>query len=333
MTYSDNSLGKSQNKLPYSLFVIPRIDSLIQRYFLIIGNIGRISKKSTNVIAVGAFLETYIASLIFRFKYVAKVPGDIVWERARNNGLTDLTIEEFQKARLSLRYRFFRWIFTRSLLRATHVIVPSSGLYSLCLAWGIPDYKLRLIRNSVEIEKYLGTQRVEQLFDVVTVCRLVQWKGVDELIQFCSSRGLTVAVIGDGPERKKLESLSKSLDAKVKFFGDIQEREVIKLLGESGIFVLNSTYEGLPHALVEARATGLVSVARDGTGSSEVINDGIDGFLVRKDRNFSETMDLALAESKQANGMGQKASHDSQMRFNREINYKAILNLLIETQS
>jgi glycosyltransferase involved in cell wall biosynthesis len=332
VTYSDKSGGKTQSNAPFSLFQTPRIDSLIQRYCMMIGKIGRKSRKSTSIIAVGAFLETYIASLIFGFKYVAKVPGDIVWERARNNEVSDLTIEEFQKIALPLKYKIFRWFFTHSLLRATVVVVPSNGLYSLCRSWGVPEYKLRLIRNSIDIEKYGTYHQVQQIFDVITVCRLVPWKGVDELIQYCSNQRLALAVIGDGPEREKLEILSNSLGANVKFFGDIQTNEVIKLLEKSRVFVLNSSYEGLPHALVEARATGLVTVARDETGSSEVINDGIDGFLVRKDRNFSETMGLALAVSAQSNDMGQKARHDSQLRFNRKVNFQNILNLLIEAK-
>ena len=333
VTYSDKSLEMFEHDSTYSLFTTSRTKSLFHRYILIVEKIGKLSRTSTDIIAVGAFLETYFASLIFRFKYVAKVPGDIVWERARNNKVSDLTIEEFQKAKLPLRYLLFRRIFTRSLLKASLVIVPSSGLYNLCLSWGIPDYKLRLIRNSVAMEKYSARGQVAQIFDIVTVCRLVPWKGVDELIKYCSSRKLALAVVGDGPERNNLEFLSKSLGANVSFFGEIQEREVIKLLAESRIFVLNSSYEGLPHALVEARASGLVTVARDGTGSSEVINDGIDGYLVRKDRSFSETMNLALAASKHTNDIGEKASRDSQLRFNREINFQAILDVMAEIHS
>ena len=139
-----------------------------------------------------------------------------------------------------------------------------------------------------------------------------------------------MAVIGDGPEREALNALSQSLAADVKFFGVVPEREVVKILEKSQIFALNSTYEGLPHALVEARAAGLVSVARAGTGSAEVINDGIDGFLVRDDRNLEQTMDLALSTSKQSGHMGEKAAQDSQLRFSRENNFKAILDVLSE---
>ena len=44
----------------------------------------------------GLFLETLLAKVISRARLVAKVPGDIVWERARNQGLTSLTIDQYQ---------------------------------------------------------------------------------------------------------------------------------------------------------------------------------------------------------------------------------------------
>ncbi len=170
-----------------SLFIgINRKDFLIKRQFQMIRRIGRSQKDSSYVLSVGAFLETYVASIFYKFDYVAKVPGDIVWERARNNGRTHLDIDSFQTASLNFKYRLFRLAFTKSLLRASLVIVPSDGLYKLCHHWGVPEDRLKLIRNSVDIEKYSGLNQKQPIFEVLTICRLTPWKGVDELIHYCS---------------------------------------------------------------------------------------------------------------------------------------------------
>ena len=334
VTYGRNSSMQNMGKFPYSV-IFARPKKLLMRRFLgLIKIIGNASNRSNlPVLAAGAFLETYLASLIFGFNYIAKVPGDIVWERARNNQITRLGIEEFQNSKLSLRYAIFRWAYTRSLLKASVVIVPSLGLFQLCRSWGIPEGKLRIIRNSIEIENYSIGNRKEVSYDVVTVCRLVPWKGVDELIRFCSTRKLKLLIIGDGPERQSLQILSQSLGSDTVFFGDIQHKEVINLLRKSRIFVLNSSYEGLPHALIEARACGLVTVARDGTGSAEVITDGIDGFLVREDRSFSQTLDLALAAANWGNAIGERAVLDSKLRFCRDSNFREIIDLIVEAQA
>jgi glycosyltransferase involved in cell wall biosynthesis len=170
------------------------------------------------------------------------------------NGKTLLDINSFQTSTLKLKYKFFRFLFTRSLLRATLVIVPSQGLYELCRDWGVPESRLILIRNSVSVEKYSSLIQNQIDFSILTICRLTSWKGVDELIRYCSVHNTKMAVAGDGPERLHLESMSKTLNSDVTFFGDISQEAIINLMKRSKIFVLNSYYEGLPHALVEARA-------------------------------------------------------------------------------
>jgi glycosyltransferase involved in cell wall biosynthesis len=324
ISYFDQATKEGPDS-PLAFVGVSRADSILQRYFRMIQIIGRATKHFSHFLSVGAFLETYIASIIYKFNYVAKVPGDIVWERARNNGITNLDIESFQHSSLPIKYKIFRIFFTRSLLRASKVVVPSQGLFQMCRQWGIPESKLILVRNSVDLEKFSGLSHDLNEFDILTICRLTPWKGVDELIQYCAEHKLRLAVAGDGPERRSLEKLSASLDADVAFFGDVSENTIIELLQKSRIFVLNSYYEGLPHALVEARAAGLITVARDGTGSAEVINDDVDGFLIRDGRSLSETINLALSEPLSASEIGLKAAFDASSRFDKEVNFNTIL--------
>lgn len=293
--------------------------------------INKIRHNSSNgvaILAVGAFLETYISSLFYRFDYVAKVPGDIVWERAYNKRITNLDIASFQNFRLPFKYRIYRFFYTQSLVRASLVIVPSKGLKDLCIKWGVQEKKILLIYNSVNIDKYLTLPHVKKDFDVLTVCRLVPWKGVDELIKYCSSRKIKLAIAGDGPEKKYLQSLARELQVNVSFLGKISEEEVLNVMSKSKVFVLNSSYEGLPHALIEARAARIISVARDRTGSAEVINDDVDGYLVREDRDLAETMDMALSSNYKASRLISKALLDVKSRFDRDKNFKSILDAI-----
>jgi glycosyltransferase involved in cell wall biosynthesis len=326
ITYRNCNNQLNLSDLGYDVVPALKSESLLNTYITMINTIRRSVGTGVPALAVGAFLETYIASLLFRFNYVAKVPGDIVWERARNNRITNLDIESFQNFKLPLKYKIYRFLYTQSLVRASQVIVPSKGLRDLCIVWGIQEEKISLIYNSVNIDKYLTLTNTKSEFDVLTVCRLVPWKGVDEVIRYCSTRGLKLAVAGDGPERTSLESLAVSLQAKVSFLGDIPEEEVLNVMSKSKVFVLNSSYEGLPHALIEARAARLISVARDGTGSAEVIHDDVDGLLVRRDRNLEETMDLALSSADELSGYRSKAALDAKNRFNREQNFQRIFD-------
>jgi glycosyltransferase involved in cell wall biosynthesis len=110
--------------------------------------------------------------------------------------------------------------------------------------------------------------------------------------------------------------------------GEISNQSVNQLLRKSRVFVLNSYYEGLPHALVEARVAGLVTVGRAGTGSEEVINDDTDGFLIRPGRPLDATIDLAIGLSAKPTEFTKRARLDSLSRFNRERNFNEILKTI-----
>jgi glycosyltransferase involved in cell wall biosynthesis len=332
ISYVDEVNSNSPN--PDRKFLgISRKNNLLFRYFKMMSTISKSVQDEDRVIAVGAFLEIYIASIVKRIKYVAKVPGDIVWERARNNKVTELDINDYQESKLPTKYRFFRYLFTRSLKRASLVIVPSSGLFQLCIQWGIPESRLRIIQNSVDLSKFSTLKRDSFKFDVLTVCRLAPWKGVDELIEVCARHKLTLAVAGDGPERANLERLGAKLGLNVNFFGDVSEHRILELLSSSKIFVLNSHYEGLPHALVEARAAGMISVARGGTGSAEVIQDMEDGFLVGEKLSLSKAVAMAIREFDSSNRMGELAAIDTRERFDRERGFEKISHVLREYNS
>lgn len=326
-SYSDEKSSKiiSSN---FDAKFVSRSQGLFLRYVGMIWRIGRAVSSSDVVLSVGAFLETYIASIIFRFNYVVKVPGDIVWERARNNSVTSLNIEEFQRSKLNFKYRLFRELYSRSLKRAQMVIVPANGLFELCLGWGVQKSKLRLIYNSVEQLSSSLEDPFTSEYDMVTVCRLAPWKGVDELIYFAAKKGKSLLVVGDGPERLNLELLSTKCKANVTFVGDVSSENVPKLLHKAKIFVLNSYYEGLPHALVEARVAGLISVGRAGTGSAEVIDDDVDGFLVREDRSLEKTLEAAFLKLSEPDEFIDKARKDAYLRFNREKNFESIWQTL-----
>jgi glycosyltransferase involved in cell wall biosynthesis len=119
---------------------------------------------------------------------------------------------------------------------------------------------------------------------VVTVGRLVPWKHVDAIIR--AIRGVPEAnllVIGDGPERQNLRTLVAELgmERRVRFTGQVSRSEVARLIAPCDLFVLNSSYEGQPHVVLEAMAAGLPVVATAVGGTAEVIRHAQNGILIR----------------------------------------------------
>ena len=121
---------------------------------------------------------------------------------------------------------------------------------------------------------------------VVTVGRLVPWKGIGGLIdamvqvrETLPSASLTVA--GDGPERANLEAYAAArLRNTFTFTGAITHEDVLAILAEADVLVLNSSYEGLSHLLIEAQMIGTPTIATAVGGNGEVLTDGEDGLLI-----------------------------------------------------
>jgi L-malate glycosyltransferase len=92
-------------------------------------------------------------------------------------------------------------------------------------------------------------------------------------------------IIGDGPERKKLEELCKKLkiEKNVIWTGILRGRELAETTGCNDIFVTSSKSENMPLSVLEAMACGLPIVAVSENGLKEIIKDNENGYLCRAD--------------------------------------------------
>jgi glycosyltransferase involved in cell wall biosynthesis len=87
------------------------------------------------------------------------------------------------------------------------------------------------------------------------------------------------------------------------------------LLAEHSLFALPSLHEGLPKVLIEAMATGLISIASDIPGVTDLIEDGVTGYLIR---GFSaEDVAAAIRRARDAHNpaVGGRARATIEARF------------------
>ncbi|MDX2157462.1 MAG: glycosyltransferase family 4 protein [Hyphomicrobiaceae bacterium] len=236
-----------------------------------------------------AGLESYIldAGRIAPRRYVLRVPGDVVWESARNYGVATQGFDEFQEepsppalvqgiAVKRLRY----------LSRATTVVTPSHYLEGVVRRWpGVP-LDLRTIQNGVELGDYperTPVPRTGRPLRVLFVGRLTNWKGTETLLLATRDLpGIEVDIVGDGPELPLLTTLHAQLGspASVAFLGRRRQDEVKSYMLAADILALPSNYEGMSHTLLEACAAGLVPVVSDIGGNREVITHEQHGLVI-----------------------------------------------------
>src|SRR5262249_45187638 len=113
-------------------------------------------------------------------------------------------------------------------------------------------------------------------------------KGLTFLIQALrilrdKGHDLELRLAGDGPSRKSLKELAKELGVSdhVHFLGHLTEDEVIDELQASDLFLLPSFVEGIQVSAMEAMAVGVPVIATNIAGTSELVEDGKTGILVR----------------------------------------------------
>ncbi len=162
---------------------------------------------------------------------------------------------------------------------------------------------IKIIYNSIDLSLFT-TNRKKNVFEnrnikICTVARLIPQKGVDILIHafklLTTKKPMSsLIIVGDGPERKSLELLVKTLglNDKIIFLGKLDQDQVIRTLREIDLFVLASRWEGFGIALIEAMAMEKAVIGSDVDGISEIIEHGINGMLFQKGnhQNLSEVM-------------------------------------------
>jgi len=109
--------------------------------------------------------------------------------------------------------------------------------------------------------------------------------GVEAFARLAAARPrLHLAVLGDGPERRRLEALARAGagGARVRFAGVVDEAEVARYYAAADIMLYPTLRaEGMPRAILEAMSSGLPVVATDRGGLRTAVRDGETGVLLR----------------------------------------------------
>jgi len=196
----------------------------------------------------------------------------------------------------AFRTRFYRAMERRAGRWTARLIAVSSHEARLAAdAKILPPERISLIPNGLEDDAPVSPTPSPDLrtalgldpSDVVIgfVGRLWRQKGLDLLIMSLPEvlkrrPAARLLLLGEGPERKALEKLARTVDVadRVVFVG--QRPDVRTCLQLMDVFVLPSRWESAPYALLEAMASARPIVATRVGGMPEMLDDGRCGALV-----------------------------------------------------
>jgi len=238
---------------------------------------------------VSVGLPALFVSKLQKKRFFVKIVGDYAWEQGRQRFGVKEGLDAFVERRsVSLPVQILRSIQTYVAARATRVIVPSFYLKRIVSTWGIPESSIEVIYNAIPpSEKGLCPEELTGLRDPLVLCvsRLVPWKHVNKVIDAvgkvtAQGLSLTLAVVGSGPLEHELRKQAKESDALCMMLGAKDRASTDGAFEAADIFVLNSSYEGLSHVLIEALVHGKAIIATTAGGNPELIQDGVNGLLI-----------------------------------------------------
>ncbi len=293
ITYSDSP---EPSRLPFPVHKIHRRESRLSKFLRTRKLVKRVAEKSDIVYINGLLFPAASALRRRDIPRLAKIVGDPVWERAQNNGLTELGFQEFQSSRQRGRMRLWQRFRDRSLARMDRVIVPSEFLKGIVAEWGFGD-KVEVIYNGIPLDygsefSGISSEQAKKRLGLdgwvmLSVGRLCRWKGSRSVIRALAMLDgeINLIIAGDGPYESELVRTANALGVadRASFAGRVDYHQLPLYFRAADCFVLNSGYEGFPHAVLEAMLMRCPVIAAACCGTPELINDRVNGILITKD--------------------------------------------------
>jgi glycosyltransferase involved in cell wall biosynthesis len=183
------------------------------------------------------------------------------------------------------------------------IVTISKASKGKLVASKVPEWRIEIIPNGVDLAAFNGV-KVEKSRKprVIYVGRLIGYKHIDDLLRAFSGLDLDAElyVVGEGPERKRLEGLVEELGLRerVTFTGFVDERRKMEFLKSSWALVLPSSIEGFGIVVVEAWASHTAVVVSDIPALGALVEDGKTGliFKLRDVKGLKEKLERMLRD-------------------------------------
>jgi len=150
-----------------------------------------------------------------------------------------------------------------------------------------------VIPNYVDTNLFRPLETVRDRNTALFIGRIAQEKNLDALIGAVEPLDMKLILIGEGKLRPYLQARFKDLDGRVRWEGNVPNRDLPRHLNRAGCFVLPSLYEGHPKALLEAMSCATPVIGADSPGIRELVRHLDNGYLCSAD---AEGVRAALTE-------------------------------------
>ncbi len=236
----------------------------------------------------------------------------------------------------SLSKRAVRTFSKHRLKKVSQVIAPTHKVENVLRDYGLSN-PIRVIPSGINLERYKNRispeERLEKrrglgISDSQTVMlnlgRLGTEKNIDELIRMFAKasegrQDLVFLIVGDGPAREQLESLTDDLGlrSKVFFTGMVDPAEVQNYYQLGDFFASASTSETQGLTYIEAAANGLPLLCREDPCLQDVLIGGVNGYTYSDEGSFLKHF-YAICDNPRWRAIAGEHSRSIAMAFDKQ---------------
>ena len=218
---------------------------------------------------------------------------------------------------------------SKSILSKTNqVIVPTKKVEKILEKYEVEE-PISVIPTGIDLKHFQGKmtemecENLKKQWNIplenkvlVSVGRLAKEKNLEEILNYFArliheeeKENLTLLIVGDGPDRERLEKISEnlSLTGKVIFTGMVNPQNVgiYYQLGDVFVCASNSETQGITY--IEALASGRPALCRKDECLNQVITDGYNGFQYETYEYFKMHLEYILEDETRKAEMGLRA--------------------------
>jgi glycosyltransferase involved in cell wall biosynthesis len=172
------------------------------------------------------------------------------------------------------------------MLRVAAKVIVLSEAEKTSLLTRVPGINIDVMPNAVDTGEIPFAQRTASTKSILYFGRMDIPKGLPDIINACRKLAevdcdFKFISCGTGPdERWFVKEMRDALGERFEHRGVVKGAEKLNVLSSADIFLLPSTFEGLPIALLEAMAAGCTPVVTNVGAMAEAVDDGSNGYVI-----------------------------------------------------
>lgn len=264
-----------------------RIIGVIGFWYRILLEIKKINPDIVHIQAISAALPGLFSKILLRKPYVIWAQGSDVYLPGKFTKLISKTVMKNASVVIALSEDMKRKI--NDIYTGKNIIILPNGI------------ELEAFKEVYARKQYHKTGKT-----IIFVGTLRPVKGLNYLIKAMSiihkkSSDVNLLIVGDGPDREKLQTLVQDLNLQdcIFFAGRVSNDKIPEYMAQADIFALPSLSESFGIVNIEAMASGLPIVTTNVGGLPEIVKNGENGFVVesKNPEAFAEKILLILNNS------------------------------------